>query len=57
MPSYGEKQKPAGIDISKPAKSLGTRSMKSIASNIACSLKIGNIPHELQSSAVLKANK
>jgi hypothetical protein len=57
MPSYGEKQKPAGVNITKPAKDLGTRNMKSRNSNVASSLKIDNIPHKLQSNAVLNANK
>jgi len=57
MPSYGEKQKSAGVDLTKPAKKLGTRNMKSRNSNVASSLKIANIPHKLQSNAVLNANK
>ena len=54
---YGEKQKSAGVDLTKPAKKLGTRNMKSRNSNVASSLKIANIPHKLQSNAVLNANK
>jgi hypothetical protein len=57
MPSYGEKQKTAGVNLTKPAKKLGTRNMKSRNSNISSSLKIDNIPHKLQSNAVLNANK
>ncbi len=57
MPAYGEKQKPAGIKLSCGCKELGTRNMKSRNSNVASSLKIDNIPHKLQSNAVLNANK
>ena len=34
MPSYGEKQSPAGVDISPANKPLGTRVMKSNNSTI-----------------------
>ncbi len=40
MPSYGEKQKPAGVDKSPAAKNIGVRKMKSINSNVACDLYI-----------------
>lgn len=42
MPSYGQKQKPAGVDKSPVAKKMGTRKMKSINSNIDCDLYIKN---------------
>ena len=57
MPSYGEKQKTAGINLTKPAKKLGERKMVSRDSTIKTTLKIDNIPHKLQSNAVLNANK
>ncbi len=57
MPSYGEKQKPAGIKLPCGSKELGTRNMKSRNTNVTSSLKIDNIPHKLQSNAVLNANK
>jgi hypothetical protein len=39
MPSYGEKQKPAGKDISPKCKPYGTRVMKSNNSTITPTLK------------------
>ena len=57
MPSYGEKQKPAGIKLPCGSKPLGERKMVSRNSTIKTTLKIDNIPHKLQSNAVLNANK
>ncbi len=58
MPSYGEKQVPAGMkkncnpNYFKPA---GTRSMESRLTNVKTGLKIENI--EYKGNAVLRANK
>ncbi len=56
MPSYGEKQKPAGVELSCGCKPLGTRVMMSNNSTITPTLKrIDNIPYK--GNAVLNANK
>ena len=55
MPTYGEKQKPAGINKSPMQKPLGKRVMESKNDNIKSSLTIDNIPYE--GNAVLNANK
>ena len=56
MPSYGEKQKPAGVKLPCGCKPLGTRVMMSNNSTITPTLKrIDNIPYK--GNAVLNANK
>jgi len=56
MPSYGEKQKPAGKKLKCNMKPLGTRVMVSNNSTITPTLKkIDNI--EYKGNAVLMANK
>lgn len=55
MPSYGMKQKPAGINKSPKVKDLGTRSMDSRNAMIKTSLKISNCKY--QGNAVLNAEK
>jgi len=55
MPTYGEKQTPAGIDKSKAPKILGKRVMKSKNTNIISDLSIDNIPYK--GNAVLNANR
>ena len=46
MPTYGEKQKPAGINKSPMQKPLGKRTMESRNTNIKPSLSIDNIPYK-----------
>ena len=55
MPSYGEKQKSAGIDISPANKPLGERKMVSNNTTIKTTLKIDNC--EYKGNAVLNANR
>jgi hypothetical protein len=55
MPSYGEMQKPAGVNKTKPGKPCGKRRMMSKNMNIRTSLKIDNVPYK--GNAVLNANK
>jgi hypothetical protein len=57
MPSYGEKQKPAGVELSTPKRCMpvGERTMRSRLSNIAPGLTINNIPYT--GNAALEANK
>ena len=56
MPSYGQKQKPAGKKLSCGCKPLGTSIMKSNNSTITPTLKrIDNISYK--GNAVLNANK
>ena len=56
MPSYGEKQKPAGVNISPAMKPLGTRIMKS--NNLVIKPTLGGISNcEYKGNAVLNANK
>jgi len=56
MPSYGEKQKPAGKKLKCNQKPLGTRIMVSNNSTIMPTLRhIDNI--EYKGNAVLNANK
>lgn len=57
MPSYGEKQERAGVELSTPKRCmpLGDRTMKSRNSNIAPGLTINNIPYK--GNATLEANK
>ena len=48
MPSYGQKQKPAGVELKNQCKPIvGTRVMKSNNSTITPTLKqINNIPYK-----------
>ncbi len=56
MPSYGEKQKSAGVKLPCGCKPLGTRVMKSNNSTITPTLKkIDNIAYK--GNAVLRANR
>jgi len=56
MPSYGEKQKPAGVKLECGCGVLGTRVMLSNNSTITPMLKsIDNIPYK--GNAVLNANR
>jgi hypothetical protein len=55
MPSYGKKQKPAGVDKSPVMKKLGMRKMKSINSNIECDLYLDS--PEYKGNATLNAQK
>jgi hypothetical protein len=56
MPSYGEKQKSAGMNLSKPAKKAGTLKMESRNTTIKSTLKI-DTNCEYKGNAVLNANK
>jgi len=55
MPSYGEKQQPAGKDISPAIKPLGKRTMASRNSTIKASLSLDNCTYK--GNAVLNAQK
>jgi len=55
MPSYGEKQKPAGKDISPAIKPLGKRTMESRNSTIKSSLSIKNC--EYKGNPVINAQR
>ena len=56
MPSYGEKQTPAGKVLNNAKPVVGTRVMKSNNSTITPTLKtIDNIPYK--GNAVLNANR
>ena len=55
MPSYGKKQKPAGVDKSPAMKKSGMRKMKSINSNIECDLYFDS--PEYKGNATLNAQK
>ena len=55
MPSYGEKQQPAGKDISPAIKPLGKRTMQSRNSTIKSSLSVDNCMYK--GNAVLNAQK
>jgi len=55
MPSYGEKQMPAGKKLSCGCKPLGERKMESRNSNIKVNLKIDNI--EYKGNPTLNAQK
>ena len=56
MPSYGEKQKSAGIELPCGCGKLGTRTMRSNNYTVMPTLrKIDNI--EYKGNAVLNANK
>ena len=45
MPTYGEQQKPAGVNKSPIQKPLGKRVMESRNINIKPSLSIDNVPY------------
>mgnify|MGYP003114697538 FL=1 len=55
MPSYGEKQQPAGKDISPAIKPLGKRTMVSRNATIKPSLGLDNCTYK--GNAVLNAQK
>jgi hypothetical protein len=55
MPTYGETQKPAGVDKSPANKPLGKRVMESRSRLIKPSLSIDNCPYK--GNPVLNANK
>jgi hypothetical protein len=55
MPSYGEKQQPAGKNISPAMKPLGKRTMNSRSTTIKSSLSIDNCTYK--GNAVLNAQK
>ena len=56
MPSQGEYQKPAGVDISPAMKPLGTRIMKS--NNSVITPTLGGISNcEYKGNQVLNANR
>ena len=55
MPTYGEQQKPAGVDKSPAQKPLGKRVMECRNETIESTLSIDNIPYK--GNAVLNANK
>ena len=56
MPSYGEKQKPAGVELKCGCGVLGTRIMRSNNTTIIPTLRqIDNIPYK--GNAVLNANR
>tara|TARA_R110000824_G_scaffold383428_1_gene576984 strand:+ start:764 stop:934 length:171 start_codon:yes stop_codon:yes gene_type:complete len=55
MPTYGEAQKPAGVDKSPANKPLGTREMESRQTNIEPTLRIDDVPYK--GNAVLNANR
>jgi hypothetical protein len=56
MPSYGEKQNSAGVDLTKPAKKYGEAKMVSNNTTIKTTLKIDR-NCEYKGNAVLNANK
>ena len=55
MPSYGEEQKPAGVDKSPAIKPLGKRTMESRDRLIKSTLSIDNCPYK--GNLVINANK
>tara|TARA_R110000824_G_scaffold343672_1_gene530312 strand:- start:91 stop:261 length:171 start_codon:yes stop_codon:yes gene_type:complete len=55
MPTYGEAQKPAGVDKSPAKKPLGRRKMQSRQTNVESTLSIDNCPYK--GNPVLNANK
>ena len=55
MPTYGEKQKSAGVDKSPTCKPLGKRVMESRNKNIKSDLSIDNIPYK--GNAVFNAQR
>ena len=55
MPSYGEEQKPAGVDKSPAMKPLGKRTMVSRNRMIKSDLSIDNCPYK--GNPALNANR
>lgn len=55
MPTYGQKQKPAGVNKSPMQKPLGKRTMESRNENIEPSLSIDNCVYK--GNAALNAQK
>ena len=55
MPTYGEKQIPAGVDKSPVIKPLGTREMESRQTNVETTLRIDNCPYK--GNPALNANR
>tara|TARA_R110002020_G_scaffold125341_2_gene282512 strand:- start:840 stop:1007 length:168 start_codon:yes stop_codon:yes gene_type:complete len=55
MPSYGQKQKPAGKKLPCGCKPVGSRKMVSNNENIKTTLRIDNIPY--QGNPVLLAQR
>ena len=55
MPSYGEKQMPAGVELNTAKPILGSRTMRSKNANIAPALTINNCTYK--GNAVLNANR
>ena len=55
MPSYGEEQKPAGVDKSPAIKPLGKRTMESRDRLIKSTFSIDNCPYK--GNPVINANK
>ena len=55
MPTYGEKQIPAGVDKSPVIKPLGTREMESRQTNVETTVRIDNCPYK--GNAALNANR
>ena len=56
MPTYGEQQKPAGVNKSPMQKPLGKRVMESRNTNIKSSLSIDNCPYK-GNPALIAQNK
>ena len=55
MPTYGEQQKPAGVNKSPAQKPLGKRVMESRNETIESTLSIDNVPYK--GNAALNAQK
>ena len=55
MPSYGEAQRPAGVDKSPAIKPLGKRTMESRDRLVKSTLSIDNCPYK--GNAAINANK
>ena len=57
MPSYGQKQKPAGVNKSPMQKPLGKRTMESKNENIEPSLSIDNITYKGNANLLAQIKK
>ena len=57
MPTYGEKQKPAGVNKSPMQKPLGERTMESKNENIEPSLSIDNITYKGNANLLAQIKK
>ena len=57
MPAYGEKQKPAGVELKTPerCKPVSDRTMRSKDGTIAPAFTVHNIPYK--GNATLRANQ